>query len=170
MPFCACTKKHVLPLTCSFFNWFLVSNIYLVVITAVSNRCFEWRGLMYEEGGTWFVGGLGPPPPHPPPIARRLFIGFQNVPCSKSNFQRSKLKFQWLLSYKKSVSLQNWVFKIKLPLLKTKFSTASVRVNLDSLMVRFSSARDCGSIPHQDSTVSMFFCSFKFQKTLLTKY
>ena len=112
-------KKHVLPLTCSFFNWFLVSTIYLVVITAVSNRCFEWRGLMYEEGGTWFVGGLGPPPPHPPPIARRLFIGFQNVPCSKSNFQRSKLQFEWPFYYNKCVSWLNWVFKIKFPLLKT---------------------------------------------------
>ena len=35
--------------------------------------------------------------------------------------------------------------------------TASVGVNLHGLMVRFSFARDCGSIPHGDSTVSMFF-------------
>ena len=34
--------------------------------------------------------------------------------------------------------------------------TTSDRANLDSLMVRFSLARDCGSIPHQDSTDSMF--------------
>ena len=69
--------------------------------------CFEWRGLMYEEGGTWFVGGLGPPPPHPPPIARRLFIGFQNLPQPKSHFQRPKLKCQWPFCYNKCVSWQN---------------------------------------------------------------
>ena len=33
--------------------------------------------------------------------------------------------------------------------------TASAGVNLHSLMVRFSFARDCGSIPHEDSTDSM---------------
>ena len=38
--------------------------------------------------------------------------------------------------------------------------TAAVGVNLDSLMVRFSFVRDCGSIPHQDSTVSTFFSIF----------
>ena len=85
-----------------------------------SEFCFEWCGLMYEEGmgkGNMICGGLGPPPPHPPPIARRLFIGFQNHHCSKSNFQRSKLKFQWPFSYKKCVWWQNSVFKIKLLLL-----------------------------------------------------
>ena len=33
-------------------------------------------------------------------------------------------------------------------------NTASAGVNLDGLMERFSFARDCGSIPHRDSTVS----------------
>ena len=39
--------------------------------------------------------------------------------------------------------------------LKLKLKTAAAGVSLDSLMVRFSFMRDCGSIPHQDSTVSM---------------
>ena len=54
------------------------------------NRCFEWRGLMHDAGkgmrehSLW--GGLGPPPPHPPPIARRLFILFWGVLCDFSPF------------------------------------------------------------------------------------
>ena len=44
--------------------------------------------------------------------------------------------------------------KLKFNILKLK--TATARVNLHSLMVRFSFVRDCGSIPHGDSTVSMF--------------
>ena len=43
---------------------------------------------------------------------------------------------------------------------KLKLETAAVRVNLHSLMVRFSFMRDCGSIPHGDSTVSTFFSIF----------
>ena len=108
------TQKHVLPLACIFFDWFLRSNIFLVVLYEHSECCFRWRGLMYEVRQTWFVGGLGPPPPHPPPIARRLFIGFQNLHCSKSNFQHSKLKFEWPFRYNKCVSWWNWVFKIKI--------------------------------------------------------
>ena len=34
-PFIRVTEKHVLPLGCIFFNWFLRSNIFLVVITSV---------------------------------------------------------------------------------------------------------------------------------------
>ena len=46
----------------------------------------------------------------------------------------------------------------------SKLETASVGVNLHSLMVRFSFVRDCGSIPHGDSTVSMFFSIGFWQK------
>ena len=48
------------------------------------------------------------------------------------------------------------VLKILFKLTQFKLKTASVGVNLHSLMVRFSFARDCGSIPHGDSTVSVF--------------
>ena len=44
---------------------------------------------------------------------------------------------------------------------KLKLETAAVGVNLHSLMVRFSFMRDCGSIPHGDSTVSTFFSIFQ---------
>ena len=41
--------------------------------------------------------------------------------------------------------------------------TATVGVNLDSLMVRFSFMRDCGSIPHGDSSVMYDYQpSFRF--------
>ena len=43
---------------------------------------------------------------------------------------------------------------------KLKLKTAAVGVNLHSLMVRFSFMRDCGSIPHGDSTVSTFSSIF----------
>ena len=77
-----------------------------------------WVAWIHVWGwGNMVCGGLGPPPPHPPPIARRLFIGFQNLPQPKSHFQRPKLKFKWPFCYKKYVSQQNYVFKIKLPLL-----------------------------------------------------
>ena len=58
-------------------------------------------------------------------------VGFFNQ--GKSNFKTSFCKFD-----------------------KLKLKTAAVGVNLDSLMVRFSFMRDCGSIPHEDSTVSTF--------------
>ena len=61
------------------------------------NRCFDWRGLMHEAGkgmGNIVCGGLGPPPPHPPPSARCLFIGFQNLTQPKCHFERLKLQFQ----------------------------------------------------------------------------
>ena len=56
----------------------------------------------------------------------------------------------------------------KLYKLKLKLETAAVGVNLHSLMVRFSFMRDCGSIPHGDSTVSMFHSIFR-QRVLLKK-
>ena len=56
-------------------------------------------------------------------------VGFFNQ--GKSNFKTSFCKFD-----------------------KLKLKTAAVGVNLDSLMVRFSFMRDCGSITHRDSTVS----------------
>ena len=87
-------QKTRLTSSVQFFQLIFRVKYFFGGVCEHSNLCFEWRGLMYGEGGTWFVGGLGPPPPHPPPIARRLFIGFQNVPCSKSNFQRSKLQFE----------------------------------------------------------------------------
>ena len=43
---------------------------------------------------------------------------------------------------------------------KLKLETAAVRANLHSLMVRFSFMRDCGSIPHGDSTASTFSSNF----------
>ena len=43
---------------------------------------------------------------------------------------------------------------------KLKLETAAVRVNLHSLMVRFSFMRDCGSIRHGDSTASTFSSNF----------
>ena len=58
-------------------------------------------------------------------------VGFFNQ--GKSNFKTSFCKFD-----------------------KLKLKTAAVGVNLHSLMVRFSFMRDCGSIPHEDSTVSTF--------------
>ena len=73
--------------------------------------------------------------------------------------------FHWVFSFfsqKKSnfdiVKLYNKKNYFKLDKLKLK--TTAVGVNLDSLMVRFSFMRDCGSIPHRDSTVSTFFSIF----------
>ena len=43
---------------------------------------------------------------------------------------------------------------------KLKLETAAVRLNLHSLMVRFSFMRDCGSIPHGDSAASTFSSNF----------
>ena len=115
--FSCLVQKTCLTSSVQFFQLIFDVKYFFGGVCEHSGRCFEWRGLMYGERGTWFVGGLGPPPPHPPPVTRRLFIGFQNLRCSKANFQRSKLKFEWPFSYKKCVSWQNWVFKIKLPLL-----------------------------------------------------
>ena len=67
-------------------------------------------------------------------------------------FSQKKSNFDIVKLYNKKI-----YFKFD----KLKLKTAAVGVNLDSLMVRFSFMRDCGSIPHQDSTVSTFFSIFK---------
>ena len=87
-----------------------------------------------------------------------LFIDFWKREWAKQKFNvwfcffaKLKLELKLKLNQKK--------YKIKnFNLLKLK--NASARVNLYGLMVRFSFARDCGSIPHKDSTVSMFFIIF----------
>ena len=47
-----------------------------------------------------------------------------------------------------------------------KLKTALARVNLHGLMVRFSFARDCGSIPHGDSTKHVFQYPFFLKLTV----
>ena len=172
--------------------------------------------------GTKFEGrgGLGPPPPHPPPSARLLFIGFQKWPSTKinfwafkihiclticftkhnttSNYQQSNCNFCWSnnscvnkprsrdLPFKKgnfpsSTRSHIYLFCVLsafshfMALLEIKSSCSNtrytVRANLDSLMVRFSFTRDCGSIPHQDSTVSnCFYTSENWKITPLLTY
>ena len=98
--------------------------------------------------GTWFEGRGPPSPPTSsnfPPIYR-LFKTHgrskQKFKISFCFFGKSKQKFK--ISFCFFTNAKN-----------TKIiKTASVGVNLDGLMVRFSFARDCGSIPHRDSTVS----------------
>ena len=72
--------------------------------------------------------------------------------------QNRDLTFDFVLKLKLELKLKlnqkNYITK-NFNLLKLE--TASARVNLHGLMVRFSFARDCGSIPHEDSTGSMFF-------------
>ena len=70
----------------------------------------------------------------------------------KSNFDIVKLD-----NIKSYLNNQTSIFKFH----KLKLKTAAVGVNLHSLMVRFSFMRDCGSIPHGDSTVSTFFSIFQ---------
>ena len=79
-------------------------------------------------------------------------VGFFNQ--GKSNFRIVKLQYYIL----KEIYLYNQTSISKF--YKLKLKTAAVGVNLHSLMVRFSFMRDCGSIPHGDSTVSTFFSIF----------
>ena len=74
-------------------------------------------------------------------------------------FSKKKSNFDIVKLYNKKTYLNNQTSFFKFDKLKLK--TAAVGVNLDSLMVRFSFMRDCGLIPHQDSTVSTFFSIFK---------
>ena len=79
-------------------------------------------------------------------------------------FSSSKIKHWHIETLKyyifKEFYFYNHTSIYKFHKLKLKLETAAVRVNLHSLMVRFSFMRDCGSIPHGDSTVSTFFSIF----------
>ena len=79
-------------------------------------------------------------------------------------FSSSKIKHWHIKTLKyyifKEFYFYNHTSIYKFHKLKLKLETAAVRVNLHSLMVRFSFMRDCGSIPHGDSTVSTFFSIF----------
>ena len=61
-----------------------------------------------------------------------------NTDSLKSNYHSPHFNFPWFCH-------------------KKKHCFAALRAHLDSLMVRFSFTRDCGSIPHQDLTVSNCF-------------
>ena len=73
-------KKHVLPLACIFWNDFLCRECTMRLCLRVPNCCFGWRGFVYVVRHLRGGEGLGPPPPHPPPSARCLFIGFWRAP------------------------------------------------------------------------------------------
>ena len=78
-------------------------------------------------------------------------------------FSSSKIKHWHIKTSKYYISKEFYLYNNNsiYKFYKLKLETPAVRVNLHSLMVRFSFMRDCGSIPHGDSTVSMFFSIFQ---------